>query len=266
MKISFVIINYKSRDYLDGCIRSIFDKVDDATISNVVIVNSEDEKLNLDAWSNLDKIDIIEINNNVGFGKGHNIGAKSAKGDVLCLFNPDARIVSGDVNDVVDEFKRDSQIGVIGARINKAENKNRKKEVQEWSVGEDINIWNTILNNLGFPRSRKLWSLNVKTEVDWVTGASLFIKKDTFDSVNGFDENFFLYFEDIDLCKRVRHSGKKVFYFPEVEVYHIGGGSSSDKRKQKRLYYQSQDHYFKKWFGSKTSKLMKFLRKFHLST
>ncbi|MDO8529729.1 MAG: galactosyltransferase-related protein, partial [bacterium] len=89
--------------------------------------------------------------------------------------------------------------------------------------------------------------------------------KNIFQEINGFDENFFMYFEDVDLCKRVREKGYKIIYLPEFIVKHLSGKSLKNKREQKRYFYSSQDYYFEKHFGKMTSNLVKLLRRLTLT-
>lgn len=251
-KIGIIIVNYKSRDYLKGCVNSIFNNFNNVE-PEIIIVNNDKEILeNIFEGS----VKIIEVNKNMGFGASCNIGAKEAKEDVLFFLNPDTKILSRNINDVLRMF--DNKIGAVGAKVLE-----ESGEIQNWSAGKNINIIEILKNNLGLSENKRILESEEAKEVDWVTGAAMFIRKDLFLSLGGFDENFFLYFEDIDLCRRVKEVGKKVIYFPSFQISHLGGKSSSDKREQKRQYYKSQDYYFEKWFGKITRDLIRFMRFFH---
>ncbi len=247
MKISFIIVNYRSRIYLKKCIQSIVVSVKNIDFE-VFVVNNDKKTLATNSFGFLKndyhkKLKIIEINKNIGFGKGCNIGAKKAEGDILCFLNPDTEIVSKDIKIILDVFE-DDKVGIVGGRIITKNGKNQK-----WTSGESVGLWKIIKNNFGFVGDEKIWQSNEKREVSWITGANLFIKKNIFDKVNGFDERFFLYFEDVDICKRVQSMGCRIIYFPKFVVKHIGGGSAISQKKQKKEYYKSQDYFFKKWFG-----------------
>ena len=264
-KISIIIVNYKSREYLDECMTSIFNNFGDLGFEIIIINNdrahilpkADEVRLGLE-MANDEKVKIIEVGKNNGFGTSCNIGAKKSSGDILLLLNPDTKVLSNNVEKLLDEFKKDKNIGIIGSNILEED-----EFIQKWSAGKELNIMEIIKNNLGLSKNKKILKNKEQREVDWVTGAAMFIRRDLFLEMGGFDEMFFLYFEDIDLCKRVRESGKKVILFPEFKIKHFGGKSSKDKKKQKREYYKSQDYYFEKWFGKKTKRLLRFLRKFH---
>lgn len=246
-KISFVIVNYKSRNCLEKCIASIFKSA--KNIRKEIIVVNIDDSLRLS-----DDIKLLEISENKGFGNACNIGSKEASGDVLCFLNPDTEIL-GDIQDLIRYFNTDKKIGVIGTRLIGENGK-----TQEWCAGKEINLSDVIGNNLGRKKSKKIWESEKPIECFWTSGACMFIKKELFEKLDAFDENFFMYFEDVDLCKRARGSGYKVLYFPELTVKHFGGKSFENKKDQKKHYYSSQDYYFKKHFGKINYLLIKIMR------
>ncbi len=257
MKISFITVNYKSEKYLEACIASIFKNVIGIEFE-IIIVNNDEKKIR-NSYGDRGTIKILEINKNIGFAKANNIGAKMSKGKYLCFINPDANIISSNIQDIIGEFERDLTIGIIGPKILK------KNEVQKWSVGKDLNIFEIFRSKLGFAKSREVWNSSKKIKVDWVSGVNMFVMRDDFFKVDGFDENFFLYYEDMDLCKRVRFLDKKIMYFPFFKVDHQEGSSSDKKYDQKLQYFKSQDYYYKKWFSSRDYYLLKFLRFFYLN-
>ena len=138
---------------------------------------------------------------------------------------------------------KNSKVSAIGARL-----VSKNGITQEWSAGVEITLWDIIRNNLGFPASKHYWESKHVISVDWVSGAALFLLRKTFTQIKGFDENFFLYFEDIDLCQRIhtQFPQKNILYYPHITVKHLSGQSSASQKQQKKYYYQSQDRYFAK--------------------
>lgn len=281
MKLSFIIVNYKSLDYLNICLESIFKKVFNIDFE-IIIVNNDDKKINaLNKWDNNcveslnpedclkrkthanKKITIIENNKNVGFGKANNLGVLISSGEIICFLNPDTEIESSNVASILKKFETDKNIGIIGPQILE-KNKDNKNSTQPWSVGVELTIVEIIKGKIGFSESKKIWNSKKETRADWVTGACLFVEKRIFLQINGFDEKFFLYYEDLDLCKRIKLAKKEVIFYPEFKVLHRGGKSSINILKQKEEYFKSQDYYYAKWFSRKTVLLLKFLRKFYI--
>lgn len=255
-QLSFIIANYRSRNYLDKCLRSLKNNAKGFSFE-IVIVNEDEDNLNIGDFGGLE-IKIININKNAGFGKSVNIGSREAMGRYFCFLNPDTLLVSENINAIINEFERKGTIGIIGPKII-----SEKNQAQWWSAGKDATLLDLIGNNIGFQRSKKIWESKEKIPCDWVSGAALFIRRELFQKLGGFDENFFMYYEDIDLCRRAKKIGSEVIYFPAVEIRHFGGKSfpKSADGLQKKYFYNSQDYYFKKHFGRKTAFITRLLRK-----
>lgn len=249
MKLSFIIVNYQSEKYLEKCISSIREKVSGVDYE-IIVVNND----NLDIGCP-NGIKLINTGKNLGFGAGCNAGARFAQGEISCFLNPDTEIVSENITELIHEFNKNKNTGVIGPRL-----VSEKNETQWWIAGKDITIFNTLLNNLGYKRDKKIWESVVPIECAWVSGAAMFIRKNIFDQLGGFDEKFFMYFEDIDLCKQARKLSYKVLYYPEFVVKHFGGKSFLCKKEQKKQFYASQDYYFGKHFGKSSKNIVGFFR------
>lgn len=244
MILSFIIVNYQSEKYLKKCISSIREKVLGVGYE-IVVVNNDLEDLEAQLPKEaLGDMGLINTGKNVGYGAGCNVGARMAKGEILCFLNPDTILLNENIGKLLRQFKKDSKIGLIGPKLISGENK-----VQWWCAGKELTPGSIILNNLGYKRDKKIWESQVPIECAWVSGAALFIRKDLFDKLDGFDEKFFMYFEDIDLCKRARMADYKVLYYPDFMIKHFGGKSFAlDKIKQKKYFYKSQWRYFRKYF------------------
>jgi len=244
-KLSIIIVNYKSKDFLEKCIISACKKINSNIPFEFIIVNNDTvEKIDFisEKYSN---VKIINNKENVGFGAGNNIGAKEAQGEFILFLNPDAEIISNNLENVFKQFSSNEKIGALGSGL-----LNSSDDVQVWSSGLEINLLNLILNNLGFLKSKKIWESKEKVFTDWVSGAAMFTKRSFFKEVGGFDEDYFMYFEDMDFCRRIRENGQKVLYFPEFQVKHMNGKSYNSERSQKKDYYNSQEKYFKKHYGN----------------
>ncbi|MEF3691515.1 MAG: glycosyltransferase family 2 protein [Candidatus Moraniibacteriota bacterium] len=277
MKISFFIVNYKSEGFLKSSLKSIFDKVDLVDFE-IIIINNDEKRLFLNDFGTKNfcletitpedcekkrdfiskKIILVENNKNVGFGKANNLGVLVSQGDILCFLNPDTEIRGENIGELLEKFEKDEGIGVIGPRILERD-KSGKFSVQAWSAGKDFGLAEILKGKIGLSNSEKIWNSQKVIEADWITGACLFIRKRIFLQLGGFDEKFFLYYEDLDLCKRVREAGGKIIFCPKFEIIHLGGKSFAENSKQKELYFASQEYYFKKWFRGGERLLLKML-------
>lgn len=256
MNISFIIVNYQSRQFLQQCIKSIYEHAP-AVPCEILLANNDSEPL----LNFLEKpgLKILENQSNVGFGQACNLAAKESNGEILFFLNPDTELKTSNVDDLVKAFV-DPNLGIVAPVLVMASG-----AIQPWSAGKTITPWRTLLNNLGDKQDDFFQKQIMPSEADWVSGGAFAIRKKTFLECGGFDEKFFLYFEDIDLCKRLRSLGKKIIILSSVKVLHLGGQSISDIKKQKDFYYQSQDYYFKKHFGTIASLFIKLLRNIALA-
>jgi len=254
--ISFIVINYRSRHLLPECLASLSRGC--RTPREVIIVNNDHNPLPRQLFGDAAAIRIIENGRNRGFGAASNRGAASARGAFLCFFNPDARIVGKNFSSILSFFEKDATLGLVGGRLVQ-----KNGAVQPWSAGEEVTPWNIIWNKATSRHMRMPWHSEKNRSVAWISGAAMVIRKEIFDALGGFDERFFLYFEDVDLCRRARDLGKKILYVPSVRIIHHGGGSVKSRAAQKRHYDASQALYFDKHYGMVTTFLLRISRFFY---
>lgn len=256
-KLSISIVNFQSESFIGECLASVF-KFISPEDAEVIIVNN-DEKENLEEIKKrFPEIRITDHKKNVGFGAGHNLGAKEARGELILFLNPDVELIE-DVSPIIRLFENNKKIGIVGPQL-----LTDGEEIQSWIAGNETSLWNVLRNNTRTSSSKKIWKSPRRREAHWVTGAALFIRRSLWEKLGGFDENFFMFFEDEDLCKRARKIGRTVVFSPEVKARHSCGRSTKDKKMQKEWYYKSQDYYFQKHLGRWQTKILKILRKVFL--
>lgn len=255
-EISIIIVNYRSGDCLLACLKSLQESADEFVRLEVIVVNNDEAENLKETCARFSFVRLVDNKSNVGFGSAANRGAKYARGRILLFLNPDTRAEEDFFSKLLEEFDRNERMAILGPRLYTFMGR-----IQEWSAGCEVTFWDLLRNNAGIPKSKKVWESSVKREAHWVSGAALAIKKEVFKNLGGFDENFFMYFEDIDLCKRARALEKKVYYYPELSILHAGGGSRMREKNRKIIYYASQEHYFEKYYGRVGAIAVKFLRK-----
>jgi GT2 family glycosyltransferase len=249
--LSIIIVNYRSEKYLNQCLASIFAIWGQE--HEIIVVNNDKDEALASISEKFPLVKIIQQPENIGFGAAHNVGIRHAQGKYVLCLNPDTEALEK-IDVVLDYFEKNTSVAAIGLKL-----LNNSGQAQKWIAGTEINPRRLIKNKfLGDTLPKNGAKI---LQVDWVSGGAMFIKKEIFEAVGGFDENFFMYFEDMDFCKRVRQIGGEVFYFSNISLRHIEGGSSENKIKQKKYYYASQDYYFRKHFGLITSIIVKVVRK-----
>ncbi len=224
-KISIVILTYNSSKYIEellqGLLKKYSQELKDDELEIVVADNLSHDDTLVKVNKFKEKVRLIENKGNVGFAKGNNLAAKKARGDFLIFINPDARIKSGDIFKLASIFD-DEKVGIVGGEIISFQGE------KELSCGRFYNPFNTLVLALGIEEKIGLrFSPKQDRNVDFVSGGFLMIRKNLFDRLNGFDENYFMYLEDADLCFQARKKGFKARYSKMATIQHVGQGSSN---------------------------------------
>jgi len=256
--IDIITVNWNSGTQLKECIESIQKAEFSNCILNKVVVvdnDSKDNSLELLEALNYEKLEIIKNSDNLGFGKACNIGAKNSKSDFILFLNPDAIVYEETFKKLFDYIEKNdtSDVAVYGVQLIGDDGKVQR------SCARIPSLSNFVSRSLGLnklnPKYFKTyhleeWNHNETKQIDHVIGAFYLIKREIFNSINGFDERYFVYFEDLDLSKRVYDSRYKTIFISEAQAYHKGGGTS-EQVKAKRLFYSTRSRliYGFKHFG-----------------
>jgi len=255
MKLTIQIVNFRSRHYLERCLFSISENLPAEIEAEVLLVNNDENPL--DEFSNKLKgkcsLRILEIRKNIGFGKAHNAGFKSSRGKYILFLNPDTQILPGALQAMLDVFEKDHSVGLAGPLLVGAAGK-----IQPDCFGTRKTPLSPLKRKIfGFDEQRS----GARTfETDWISGGAMFARRDVFDKLGGFDERFFMYFEDVDLCYRAKQLGHKIAVNSDARIFHESGKSFESEREKKRHYYASQNYYFRKHFGPVSAAIVKLVR------
>jgi GT2 family glycosyltransferase len=229
--ISIVIVSFNTRDLLRECLLSVFSAGASLRIQVIVVDNASND--GSPSMVELEFPDAVLIRSkvNLGFGRANNLGFESAVGRYVVLLNSDAFLTAGSLERSVAHMDANPRAGIGGGRLIGTDG----------SLQPSARMFPTVLNDLivlsglaaRFPRSRffgrfdRTWADELESaEVDWVPGAYSIIRAQALAEVGHFDPRFFLYYEEVDLCRRMKQNGYSVWYWPDVSVVHIGGESS----------------------------------------
>ncbi|MBL7141888.1 glycosyltransferase family 2 protein [Patescibacteria group bacterium] len=258
MDFSIIIVSYNTKDFLRKCLFSVSQQLID--LSKVIVVdNYSADRTSAMIKKDFPLVRLIINKKNVGFAAACNQGAKIAQAEILFFLNPDTLIQENIFPKIIKAFARDSKVGIVAPRLVLPDGL-----PQPWAYGEEQGLWRLVKNKFCPVSTQSPGNQSPSTQVPkypaWVSGAALFIRRDVFKKVGGFDENFFMYFEDRDLCWRVRSAGCKIAVLLDTKVVHFGGRSLTANRSRKRLYYQSQNYYWRKHYGLFKALLMRLIR------
>lgn len=256
-RFSFIIVNYQSAALLPACFSSFRNISLPKEYECIVVNNDSREQSALIALQKKFSFTLLPLDENRGFGFAVNRGAEHARGHILMFLNPDARFLSGNLLEVEALFHRHDSLGIIGMKLLV-----EPEMPQPWSAGRNVTLCNLLRNHLLLSASAHLWRSSRLRNVDWVSGAALAIPRALFFRIHGFNEHFFLYYEDVDLCARMKKLRKKILFLPHIRVLHRGGGSMNGSSIRQKLEYDlSQDRYFSLHRPRYEQYFLKLLRK-----
>jgi len=255
-KVSIIILTYNSSGYISKLLESIERFHKDLKNIEIIVVdnNSTDNTLDKLEKSRVNH-QLREIPKNIGFSAGINNGSRNAKGEYLLFINPDTIFESGDIWEMINVFEKEKDVGIVGGKLIN-ENGNLEK-----SSGKFYNLINTIFLALGVEELFGTRKSPIKlSKVDFVSGGFLMIKKSFFKKLGGFDNNFFMYVEDVDLCKRAKELGYATYFTPNTSLIHSSHGSS-DRSFAIENIYKSIFYYHEKHSSKLTLILVKLILK-----
>lgn len=262
MQVSIIIVSYNTKDLTLNCIKSIYQHTKDIEFEIIVVDNASSDGSIQAIREQFPQVILIESGDNIGFGRANNLGAKSATGEFLFLLNSDTLFVENSLKKLYDFYKSyqaELNLGVLGCFL-----------INENGVingfGDDFpNVSSIIerkikvipfINRLYFRSQLKTYDFNKPYfEVDYVLGADMFLSKKLFKVLNGFDERYFMYFEESDLQLRVRELGLHNFIYTGAKIVHLEGKSFKKKISnfKRKIVHKSEISYIKKNYSESYS-------------
>ncbi|MDP3987954.1 MAG: glycosyltransferase [Candidatus Levybacteria bacterium] len=254
MKLSIIVVHYKVKDRLFECLRSIRNNNPKFKFEVLVVDNDEEKIIEKELKKSFPWVKYIKNSKNTGYGAGNNLGAKNANGELLMFLNPDTVILPNAFDSLIKFMEKNHEVGIVAPLLLDKNNIPYKfqgtKELTPLRGIFALSFLNRIFPNN--PVSKKYWLFgwdkkDIK-EVDVIPGTAFVIRKDVFNKVGGFDERFFLYFEEFDLCRKVKKLGYKIFINPNSKMIHFWGDSAKSIQT-KKIFSDSRFLYFRKNFG-----------------
>ncbi|MFH1426652.1 MAG: glycosyltransferase family 2 protein [Candidatus Kerfeldbacteria bacterium] len=231
MDASIIIVSWNVRDLLSKCLQSIYTYTNDLDFEVIVVDNASTDGSAAMVKDTFPQARLIENDANVGFAAANNQGAKDAKGRVLVFLNDDVQLTSNAVERMVRQIESDNSIGVLGCRM-KFPDGSHQDSVRHFPGVRDQLLILLKLHNIfpTLPALRRYFATgmdyNKEQKVDQVMGACMVIRNEIFKRVNGFDDGYRLWFEEVDLQKRIqKRLGLSAVYTPNVEIIHVKGAS-----------------------------------------
>ena len=258
MQLSVIILNYNVRYFLEQCILSV-QKALEGIDGEIIVVDNASSDGSCEMMKNkFPHIKLIENAINLGFPKGNNIGVAQAKGEYICILNPDTVVEEDAFAKILNSKFQipNSQLGIIGCKLIDGTGnflpESKRGVPTPWVAFTKIFGLYKISNYFGKYYAQHL-SENQSGKVDILVGAFMMMKRELYLKVGGFDENCFMYSDDIDLSYLVLKTGKSNYYFHETSVIHYKGESTVRdgtymKRFREAMQFFYKKHFKKSWF------------------
>ncbi len=241
MNTAIVILNWNGKHLLEEFLPSVVNFSQGYEVYLVDNASTDDSVAFVK--QNHTKVKIIELDKNYGYAGGYNSAVKKIDADILCFLNSDILVTENWIEPIVDLFKNDANTVIVQPKI---------LDQQHPNQFEYAGAAGGFIDQLGYPycRGRIFETLEKDTgqyndnrPIFWASGACFFVRKKTFDALNGFDETFFAHMEEIDFCWRAHNAGFGVMYTGNSTVYHIGG-ASLPKRNSKKTFYNFRNSLY----------------------
>lgn len=242
--LSVIIVNYNTKDYLLNCLKSI-----DLNCEIIIVDNASSDKSADEIKKTFPYVKIIENKKNLGFAKANNQGIRQAQGRYVLLLNPDTKILDSALQKMINWMDNNPKAAVSTCQL-----LNEDGSIQPtggfFPTLPHLVAWQIFLDDLLLLKSYHLKKIfySKERELDWITGAFFLFRREVVDKAGLFDENFFMYAEDLEYCYRIKKAGFRIFFTPIASVTHYGFKSGS-KEKALVSEYQSLVYYYKKHFS-----------------
>lgn len=252
-ELSIIIVSWNVKKLLAKCLESIFKNQGNLDLEIIVVDNASKDKTVEMIKQEFSRIKLIANNKNLGFAKANNQGIKQSQGEFILILNPDTEIIGNGLEKMLEFMKQNQKAGIAGCQHLNPD-KTIQPSVRRFPTLVPILLILTkiakILPNLPSLKKYLAKDFNYKQQrqVDQTAGSFLMIRRQVIEKIGLFDEKFFTWFEEVDLCKRAKNAGWEIWYTPVAEIIHHGGASFKQQLtlKNQRIFFQSAWRYFNK--------------------
>ena len=226
IQLSIIIVNYNGQHYLQDCLKSIKHCCASITHEVVIVDNASSDGSQLYIKKQFSEVVLVENKSNAGFAKANNIGVKQAKGEVILLLNNDT-ILLNDFSSLLYEVRK-KEVGAITIKMLNSD-RNYTPSFGKFPKAHSL----LKLANLNDTREDLVTGEFKKSEyqIDWISGSFIMVTKKDWNLIHGLDEDYFMYVEDVDFCKRLQDIGKQILFYPRYAYIHFVGFNPSRELK-----------------------------------
>lgn len=251
MQLSIIILNYNVRYFLELCVFSVQKAIENINAEIIVIDNKSSDDSCAMMKTRFPNVKLIENKENLGFPKGNNIGVAQAKGKYICILNPDTVVAEDTFTKILAFAEKQNNLGIVGCKLidgtgNFLPESKRGVPTPFVAFTKIFGLYH-FSNYFGKYYAQHLTE-NQTGKVDILVGAFMILKRELYQEIGGFDQNCFMYSDDIDLSYMVLQKGKSNFYFHETTVIHYKGESTIKDETYMKRFQEAMNFFYKKHF------------------
>ncbi len=259
MDLSIIVVNWNVKELLRNCLNSLLDAcrtTPQLKIEIIVVDSASSDGSPQMVRAEFPQVQLVAGEKNLGYAGGNNAGAEAARGRYLFLLNPDTVLQPDALTQLVDYLDSHPQVGAVGPQLlwpDGTVQSSRRRFPTRGSL-----FWESTLLGQWFPHNRHIQRYHFAGQspdhpqpVDWVVGAAILIRREVWQQVGPIDQDFFMYFEETDWCRRCADGGGEIHYVPAAKITHFEGKSSEQVVAARAIRFQrSKLRYTRKYFGS----------------
>ncbi len=248
-----VVVNYESGRLLADCVDALAADDSAGPVDVVVVDNGSTDGSVATLHARHPSVAVMDPHANLGYGRAANLGIAATRAPVVLVINPDAMLAPGSARSVLDAFAAAPDLAVVGPRILNPDGSTYPSA--RTAPGTGIAVGHAVLGRIA-PHNRYTRAYrqsdadtSVPRDVDWVSGAALWFRRAALDRVGGWDERYFMFLEDVDVCREITTAGDRVRYEPEAVVTHVVGASRSRAPVRSVVaHHRAAYRYLDKWW------------------
>jgi hypothetical protein len=261
MILSVIVVNWNTGDLLRRCLESIYADLSEIQAEVLVVDSASTDQSLVAAQEQFPQARYIRTPVNVGFGSANNLALRQASGDYLLLLNPDTLVHPGAIKTLLNFMEQNPRVGAAASRLLNADGSLQYSCSPEPTLGREF----LRMFHLGSVRpdgyySMETWDLAAPRRVEVILGACMLVRRTALDHAGPFDERFFMYSEEVDLCRRIRLAGWKIYWVPQALITHYGGQSTRQMAAEMFVQlYRAKIEFFRKHHGHLQAGLYKLI-------
>jgi len=253
-EISIIIVSWNVRELLKACLNSIYRTKEGLPVEVIVVDGGSEDGSQLMVEQSFPDVKLIARPDNIGFPTGNNIGISQSAGRNVLLLNPDTEIISNALEELSSYLDENRDVGVVAAQLLNPDGtvQSSRRRFPTLATGVFESTWlqpmapGSIQRNYYFEDEPS----DAVLDVDWVVGACLMVRRSVVEQVGLLDEDYFMYSEELDWCRRIKTAGWRVVYLPIAQIIHHVGKSSEQALVERHINFQrAKLRYFRKYHG-----------------